>query len=63
MKFFILLRVSVVLITETHMEKMLTCCEKSQSWSLPRAGVGNQLHSMLFEVGNAESLLSDEGNA
>lgn len=52
---FILHRVSVVVITETHMEKMLTCCWKNQSWSLPRVDVGNQLHSMLFEVGNAES--------
>lgn len=60
---FSLLRVSVVVITETHMEKMLTHCEKSQSWSLPRVVVGNQLHSMLFEVGSAESLLSEEGNA
>lgn len=60
---FILLRDSVVVITETHMEKMLTRCEKSQSWSLPKVAVGNQLNSMLSEVGNAESLRSDEGNA
>lgn len=58
-----ILRVYVVVITETHMEEMLTCCEKSQSWSLPVAGVGNQLHSMHFGIGIAESLLSGEGNA